>query len=124
LSNQSVTRSFHPDGVWNPLQEQNQERNHARTHSVRLARPARSSSSRSGTKGAAGSFLLADALHSRGCIQGESPMMSFWQDVRYGLREETDRKSTRLNSSHVSRSYAVFCLKKKSRIETPLGRKP
>src|SRR5438067_3878719 len=29
----------------------------------------------------------------------------------------TDRKSTRLNSSHVSISYAVFCLKKK----TPLG---
>src|SRR5699024_11690892 len=26
-----------------------------------------------------------------------------------------DRKSTRLNSSHVSISYAVFCLKKKSR---------
>src|SRR5699024_11873121 len=25
----------------------------------------------------------------------------------------TDRKSTRLNSSHVSTSYAVFCLKKK-----------
>src|SRR5699024_11413660 len=25
-----------------------------------------------------------------------------------------DRKSTRLNSSHVSISYAVFCLKKKS----------
>src|SRR5438067_10720776 len=25
-----------------------------------------------------------------------------------------DRKSTRLNSSHVSRSYAVFCLKKKT----------
>src|SRR5690625_4078946 len=24
-----------------------------------------------------------------------------------------DRKSTRLNSSHVARSYAVFCLKKK-----------
>src|SRR5699024_12401135 len=27
--------------------------------------------------------------------------------------EHTDRKSTRLNSSHVSISYAVFCLKKK-----------
>src|SRR5699024_12147358 len=27
-----------------------------------------------------------------------------------------DRKSTRLNSSHVSISYAVFCLKKKQRI--------
>src|SRR5699024_11537532 len=27
--------------------------------------------------------------------------------------QELDRKSTRLNSSHVSISYAVFCLKKK-----------
>src|SRR5699024_12618014 len=27
---------------------------------------------------------------------------------------EKDRKSTRLNSSHVSTSYAVFCLKKKT----------
>src|SRR5699024_12113578 len=27
--------------------------------------------------------------------------------------QEEDRKSTRLNSSHVSISYAVFCLKKK-----------
>src|SRR5207253_8858342 len=27
---------------------------------------------------------------------------------------ERDRKSTRLNSSHVAISYAVFCLKKKS----------
>src|SRR5690606_39635473 len=31
---------------------------------------------------------------------------SFW--------DETDRKSTRLNSSHVKISYAVFCLKKKT----------
>src|SRR5699024_11553807 len=29
-----------------------------------------------------------------------------------------DRKSTRLNSSHVSISYAVFCLKKKRKIRT------
>src|SRR5690554_7256354 len=28
---------------------------------------------------------------------------------------ETDRKSTRLNSSHVRISYAVFCLKKKKK---------
>src|SRR5437773_6353817 len=27
--------------------------------------------------------------------------------------QETDRKSTRLNSSHITISYAVFCLKKK-----------
>src|SRR5207249_8323986 len=29
-----------------------------------------------------------------------------------------DRKSTRLNSSHVSISYAVFCLKKKNKLNT------
>src|SRR5699024_11921302 len=33
-------------------------------------------------------------------------------------RHATDRKSTRLNSSHVSISYAVFCLKKKNKILT------
>src|SRR5699024_11256014 len=31
-----------------------------------------------------------------------------------GERWAEDRKSTRLNSSHVSISYAVFCLKKKT----------
>src|SRR5699024_2015677 len=31
-----------------------------------------------------------------------------------------DRKSTRLNSSHVSISYAVFCLKKKNHVSTPV----
>src|SRR5437868_7263151 len=34
------------------------------------------------------------------------------EDDRY-LGTDRDRKSTRLNSSHVSTSYAVFCLKKK-----------
>src|SRR5437660_4843290 len=32
--------------------------------------------------------------------------------------EGTDRKSTRLNSSHVAISYAVFCLKKKKQKQT------
>src|SRR5699024_11352906 len=32
-------------------------------------------------------------------------------------RAKGDRKSTRLNSSHVSISYAVFCLKKKRVVE-------
>src|SRR5699024_11548844 len=31
------------------------------------------------------------------------------------VEEEPDRKITRLNSSHVSISYAVFCLKKKKK---------
>src|SRR5207253_4031284 len=30
------------------------------------------------------------------------------------ISQFTDRKSTRLNSSHVAISYAVFCLKKKN----------
>src|SRR3712207_7731060 len=30
-----------------------------------------------------------------------------------GMWKSTDRKSTRLNSSHANISYAVFCLKKK-----------
>src|SRR5690606_40462238 len=33
--------------------------------------------------------------------------------VDEGDRQRLDRKSTRLNSSHVKISYAVFCLKKK-----------
>src|SRR5699024_12552402 len=35
-------------------------------------------------------------------------------DAAAGIDEDGDRKSTRLNSSHVSISYAVFCLKKKT----------
>src|SRR5690606_40030018 len=38
--------------------------------------------------------------------------------VRMALDENRDRKSTRLNSSHVKISYAVFCLKKKTVIDT------
>src|SRR5437773_8026799 len=36
-------------------------------------------------------------------------------DVRVGCvrSPQPDRKSTRLNSSHITSSYAVFCLKKK-----------
>src|SRR5438105_14398972 len=33
----------------------------------------------------------------------------------YTAKEERDRKSTRLNSSHEWISYAVFCLKKKKK---------
>src|SRR5690242_11212380 len=36
------------------------------------------------------------------------------------MASRQDRKSTRLNSSHMSSSYAVFCLKKKNRAEQAL----
>src|SRR5690349_23424635 len=38
--------------------------------------------------------------------------------VRLGRHLPGDRKSTRLNSSHVEISYAVFCLKKKKTMVT------
>src|SRR5256885_10599617 len=34
--------------------------------------------------------------------------------LRRDVRKQEDRKSTRLNSSHLVISYAVFCLKKKN----------
>src|SRR5699024_11951903 len=42
-------------------------------------------------------------------IDSASPRVTSWGAPGTG----PDRKSTRLNSSHVSISYAVFCLKKK-----------
>src|SRR5690606_40107028 len=50
-----------------------------------------------------------------------APSFSDWRDYICQLR---DRKSTRLNSSHVKISYAVFCLKKKTdnRVEIQFAR--
>src|SRR5699024_11521576 len=41
------------------------------------------------------------------------PRNKNWTEIHLRTRYDPDRKSTRLNSSHVSISYAVFCLKKK-----------
>src|SRR5437660_5898191 len=43
-------------------------------------------------------------------LDGKRLVDNPYQDVGVDL----DRKSTRLNSSHVATSYAVFCLKKKT----------
>src|SRR5438445_6772109 len=40
---------------------------------------------------------------------------------RVGMWGISDRKSTRLNSSHANISYAVFCLKKKNQTQTKHG---
>src|SRR5690348_17421678 len=48
-------------------------------------------------------------------VEAVSIVVDRWISVgRKGVREQ-DRKSTRLNSSHPSISYAVFCLKKKNK---------
>src|SRR5256885_5959078 len=52
-----------------------------------------------------------------------------WRRRRHGRRRQRDtgrprspdRKSTRLNSSHLVISYAVFCLKKKKKLSYPLN---
>src|SRR5256885_6521613 len=41
-------------------------------------------------------------------------------DLNGGRHRDPDRKSTRLNSSHLVISYAVFCLKKKKNMLYPL----
>src|SRR5690625_5341297 len=41
------------------------------------------------------------------------------QQMDIPMFENLDRKSTRLNSSHVAISYAVFCLKKKTPPPSP-----
>src|SRR5690625_5980778 len=58
-------------------------------------------------------FVLAWLLSDVG-TEGRSPITFFKSLIFYHLRSlKRDRKSTRLNSSHVAISYAVFCLKKK-----------
>src|SRR5256885_8993338 len=56
---------------------------------------------------------------------GDLMLSSIKRDL--GLRSPKDRKSTRLNSSHLVISYAVFCLKKKKtslihRLHIPMTR--
>src|SRR5689334_24203271 len=60
----------------------------------------------------------ASSLGSRGKWSGYGcdPSMSLTLGMK-SLSTPGDRKSTRLNSSHSSISYAVFCLKKKNKIE-------
>src|SRR5690348_7186495 len=55
-------------------------------------------------------------------MQQEAPGLVFWHPKGWALWQQVeqymravDRKSTRLNSSHPSISYAVFCLKKKKK---------
>src|SRR5690349_22463140 len=70
---------------------------------------------------------LSDFCHERRRERGEAPgqyrgsrhraEVGKGREVRLFLELPKDRKSTRLNSSHVEISYAVFCLKKKTRLD-------
>src|SRR3712207_7646527 len=63
---------------------------------------------------ARGSHGSAESVHDCGRRSEEG----LCADVVGRTESRTDRKSTRLNSSHANISYAVFCLKKKKRIKT------
>src|SRR5690349_22733336 len=51
-------------------------------------------------------------VHGRGGLE-TAARRRFLRGLRQMVELPGDRKSTRLNSSHVEISYAVFCLKKK-----------
>src|SRR5438067_3101900 len=62
--------------------------------------------------------IYARGPHPRGDRRGLGARDVRAVPRRHGARgtaRTSDRKSTRLNSSHVSISYAVFCLKKKKK---------
>ena len=50
------------------------------------------------------------------------PIFQFIPPLPYPLVTMGDRKSTRLNSSHITISYAVFCLKKKKKFMVTGGK--
>src|SRR5437870_13040756 len=57
------------------------------------------------------------ALRARNSSIRAKSARSSWPNERALLARIEDRKSTRLNSSHVAISYAVFCLKKKNKMK-------
>src|SRR5699024_10903127 len=60
------------------------------------------------------SKVLPIVVHGDAAIAGQGIAYEIVQMAQLdGYKTQGDRKSTRLNSSHVSISYAVFCLKKK-----------
>src|SRR5437870_9060660 len=51
-------------------------------------------------------------------------ILLIFRHKNYYVGHNRDRKSTRLNSSHVATSYAVFCLKKKKKRYHPASNPP
>src|SRR5206468_10196623 len=61
-----------------------------------------------------GSFARDELVHRGECALAQRNLAMI--GARYNHVGCADRKSTRLNSSHDQISYAVFCLKKKKKI--------
>src|SRR5256885_9560238 len=63
-------------------------------------------------------FPYTTLFRSAGCACIATGFVFFVEKRKKQHAKQGDRKSTRLNSSHLVISYAVFCLKK---IKKPLG---
>src|SRR2546426_7868361 len=63
------------------------------------------------------SFVAADVATAEGCTIVADAVRKRLGGVDLIVHVVGDRKSTRLNSSHLVISYAVFCLKKKKKIQ-------
>src|SRR2546430_5457858 len=63
------------------------------------------------------SLVQSPALWALAFAQGRDfiAFLKAFRAMKRGYANGTDRKSTRLNSSHSQISYAVFCLKKKKK---------
>src|SRR5258705_4982140 len=59
-------------------------------------------------------FQLPELFVTHGRIFPDGPVAARSAHGSQRVREAEDRKSTRLNSSHLGISYAVFCLKTKT----------
>src|SRR5207253_7735821 len=83
---------------------------------------------RSARAGREAGVVVRDSSHPCGCAESDPqalagvaaavavcvPLVGIGHEGTI-VQERRDRKSTRLNSSHVAISYAVFCLKKKKK---------
>src|SRR5690625_5648953 len=61
---------------------------------------------------------LDDIVKGQELIRNDYSPYNELDDIQISL-EKIDRKSTRLNSSHVASSYAAFCLKKRRKTRCP-----
>src|SRR5437870_12522454 len=58
---------------------------------------------------------ICEPRRGRWVVEGPAFILGELRDIAAAQSNSSDRKSTRLNSSHVAISYAVFCLKKKKK---------